>query len=89
MTADHVAHFQHHGYAVVRQLFNTAEIAELAAAFGRLWTEGSRHPRSFRHGNLLYRIGRDPALGRVLRLVQWPAYADPVLDRYRLDRRLL
>ena len=87
--SDHVAQFHRQGFAVVRGVLAAGEVAELAAAFDRQWAEGLRHPRSFRHGNLLYRVGRDAALGRVLRLVQWPAYVDPVLDRYRTDRRLL
>src|SRR3546814_2640733 len=43
------------GYAVVRGLFSAAEIAVLAAAFDRIWAEGMRLGRSFRHGN---QIGR-------------------------------
>lgn len=73
----------------MRGVFGPGDIAELADAFDRQWAVGLTHPKSFRHGNLLYRLGQDGALGRVLRLVQWPAYVDGVLDRYRLDRRLL
>jgi len=84
----YVRDFHHHGYAVVRSVFSTAEVAELAAAFDRIWAEGLRHPRSFRHGNVLYRVGEDPAVGRVLKLMQWPSYFDPQLDRLRQDARL-
>lgn len=80
--------YRRNGYAVIRNLFSAAEAAELAAAFDRCHAEGLRHGRSFRHGNLLYRLGRDPNLGRVVRLVQWGAWIDPVLDRYRLDPRI-
>ncbi|MEJ0067813.1 MAG: phytanoyl-CoA dioxygenase family protein [Pseudomonadota bacterium] len=80
--------YRRRGYAVVRGVFAPAEIAELAAAFDRLHREALSHPRSFRHGNQLFRLGTDPALGRIVRLVQWPSYGDPVLERFRLDRRV-
>jgi ectoine hydroxylase-related dioxygenase (phytanoyl-CoA dioxygenase family) len=82
------AHFREHGYAIVRGVFAPHEVAHLAAAFDRHWLEGMAHPATFRHGNLLYRLGEDAALGRVLRLVQWPSYVDPVLARFRTDERL-
>ena len=47
------------------------------------------HPQTWRHGNLLYRLGEDRELGKVLRLVQWPSYCDPVLNRFRTDARML
>jgi ectoine hydroxylase-related dioxygenase (phytanoyl-CoA dioxygenase family) len=86
--AEAIRHYRDEGYAVLRGVFRPAEIAELAAAFDRHWQLGMAHPASFRHGNLLYRLGEDAALGRVLRLVQWPSYDDPVLARYRTDPRL-
>ncbi len=47
------------------------------------------HGASFRHGNLFYRLGKDAALGKIVRLVQWPSYADPVLESARRDPRWL
>ncbi len=75
------------GYAVIRGLFSPDEVAEIAAAFDRLQAEGLRLGRSFRHGNLLFRLGDDPHLGRILRMVQWPSWRDALLDRVRLDLR--
>src|SRR5215813_4695595 len=89
MAPDHVIHYQRQGYAVVKGVFAPDQVAELAAAFDRLHAQALQHPKSYRHGNLLYRLGRDANLGRIVRLVQWPSYVDPVLDRYRLDRRVL
>jgi ectoine hydroxylase-related dioxygenase (phytanoyl-CoA dioxygenase family) len=83
-----VRHYHEQGYAVVRGVFDADEVATLAAAFDRHWRQGMAHRRSFRHGNLLYRLGDDAVLGRVLRLVQWPSYTDAVLARYRTDERL-
>jgi len=77
------------GYAVLRGVIGAAEIAAIAAAFDRHWAAGMAHRRSFRHGNLLYRLGDDPALGKLVRLVQWPAYADPALEAVRRDPRFL
>lgn len=75
------------GYAVVRGLFGPAEVAAMAAAFDRLYAEGLARGRSWRHGNLLFRLGQDPGLGPVLRMVQWPAWCDRLLAQARLDPR--
>ncbi|HYN38411.1 MAG TPA: phytanoyl-CoA dioxygenase family protein [Rhodospirillales bacterium] len=85
----HVSAYWAQGFAIVRGVFDAAEVAELADAFDRIRAEGMRHPRSFRHGNVFFRIGEDARLGRTLRYMQWPAYIDPVLDRYRTDPRML
>src|SRR5918912_1980473 len=80
--------YREQGYAVLRGLFAAAEIEEIAKAFDLHWAIGMAHRASWRHGNRFYRQGRDAALGRVLRLVQWPSYDDPVLARYRIDPRI-
>jgi ectoine hydroxylase-related dioxygenase (phytanoyl-CoA dioxygenase family) len=87
--ADALEHYHAEGYAVLRGVFAPDEIAALAAAFDRHWRIGMDHKASWRHGNLYYRLGRDAALGKVLRLVQWPSYEDEVLARVRTDARLL
>lgn len=87
--ADAIAQYREEGYAVVRGFFPAAEVAAVAAAFDRHWREGMAHRASFRHGNLFYRQGKDPRLGKILRLVQWPAYVDPVLEGVRRDPRWL
>jgi ectoine hydroxylase-related dioxygenase (phytanoyl-CoA dioxygenase family) len=89
MNRGHVEHYREFGYAVVKGVFGAGEVAELALAFDRMRAQGLRHPASFRHGNLLFRLGEDPRLGRILRMVQWPSYVDPVLARYRTAPRLL
>lgn len=85
----HVQEYRQHGYAIVRGVFSRGEVAEIARAFDRIWAEGLRHPKSYRHGNVFYRVAEDPAIGRILRFMQWPAYFDPVLDAVRKDARLL
>ena len=84
-----VAHYRAQGYAVLRGFFGPSEVAEIAAASDRQWQAGMAHHASFRHGNLFYRLGRDARLGKVLRLVQWPSYVDPVLEAVRRDPRWL
>ena len=83
-----LSHYSRYGYAVVRDVFSRDETVDLAAAFDRHWAEGMAHTSSFRHGNLLYRLGIDPKLGKVVRLVQWPSYADTALERVRRDPRM-
>src|SRR5690348_11626864 len=85
----HVEEYRQQGYAVVRGVFGTADLAPLSAAFDRHYAAGLKHPGSFRDGNALVRIRRDPQLGRIVPMVQWPSYADAVLAGFRTDRRLL
>ncbi|HXQ52917.1 MAG TPA: phytanoyl-CoA dioxygenase family protein [Stellaceae bacterium] len=92
MTRDFAAalrHYEDEGYAVVRGFFAPDEVAAIAASFDRHWRDGMAHRASFRHGNLFYRQGRDPRLGKILRLVQWPAYVDATLEAARRDPRWL
>jgi ectoine hydroxylase-related dioxygenase (phytanoyl-CoA dioxygenase family) len=88
MDRAYIDDYQRDGFAVVRGVFSPWEVAELQAAFNRIYAEGLKHPKSFRHGNTFYRISDDPRLGRILRLMQWPSYFEPVLNRFRLDPRM-
>ncbi len=85
----YLGNYERFGYAIVRGVFNADEVAELGAAFDRIYTQGLQHPKSFRHGNSLFRLSNDPKLGRIVRFMQWPSYFDPVLDRFRRDMRML
>jgi ectoine hydroxylase-related dioxygenase (phytanoyl-CoA dioxygenase family) len=87
--AEALKQYREEGYAVVRGLFAPDEVAAMAAAFDRHWRTGMAHRASFRHGNLYYRQGKDARLGKILRLVQWPAYVDEKLEAARRDPRWL
>ncbi|MHA6718052.1 phytanoyl-CoA dioxygenase family protein [Sphingomonas sp. RS6] len=85
---DLVAAYRSDGYAVVRGLFAPDEVAAIGAAMDRVHAEGVAHGRSFRHGNLFYRVlaGED---GRpIVPMVQWMAYHQPLFDQVRTDRRI-
>jgi ectoine hydroxylase-related dioxygenase (phytanoyl-CoA dioxygenase family) len=88
MERAYLDHYREHGYAVVKGVLAPLEVAELAAAFDRVYAQALGHPKSFRHQNVLFRIAADAGLGRVVRMVQWPAYFEPVLARYRTDARV-
>jgi len=88
MSSGHLERYRRDGYAVVRGVFGAADVAAMAAAFDRIYAEGLGHPKSYRHGNVYYRVRTDPNIGRVIRLMQWPSYFDPVLARYRTDPRM-
>ena len=82
-----LAHYWREGYAVVRGFFDRAEIAEIGDALDRIYAEGVNHGRSFRHGNLFYNVTPGPDGEPLVRMVQWPSYHQPVLNRVRLDPR--
>ncbi|HEY6048355.1 MAG TPA: phytanoyl-CoA dioxygenase family protein, partial [Sphingomicrobium sp.] len=86
---DHVAEYLRDGYAIVPGLFNKDEVAEIAAACDQLYAEGVAHGRSFRHGNLFYNIAASTEGEPLVRMVQWPSYHQGVLNRLRLDTRIL
>ena len=83
-----VADYHRDGFAVVRGLFGSEEIERIAAATEQLYQEGVRHSRSFRHGNLFYNVADGADDEPLVRMVQWPSYHQPVLNRVRLDRRI-
>ena len=74
------------GYAVARGFFTREEIAAIAADIDIVHAEGLAHGRSFRHGNLFFKVAQGPD-GPVLQMVQWAAYHRPLLDAVRLDPR--
>jgi len=86
LSAD-LAHYWRDGYAIIRGFFDKSEIAEIAAAADELYAEGVAHKHCFRHGNLFYNVARGTDGEPCVRLVQWPSYHQPVLNRVRLDRR--
>ena len=75
------------GYAVVRGVFSAPETEEISAALDELYAEGVAHGRCFRHGNLFYNVARQGDGEPFTRMVQWPSYHQPVLNRVRLDTR--
>src|ERR1041385_278259 len=77
------------GYCVVRGVYREAEVAELAGAAKALWEEGRRHPRTFRRGDVEFRIDADPARGPSLRFVQGAARVAGACARGRIEPRLL
>lgn len=83
-----IEHYWREGYAVVRGLFSLDEVAAIVAAIDQLYAEGVAHGRSFRHGNLFYNVAAGSTGEPLVRMVQWPSYHQPLLNRVRLDRRI-
>jgi ectoine hydroxylase-related dioxygenase (phytanoyl-CoA dioxygenase family) len=86
--ADHVAHYRREGYAILRGVFGADEIEAIRAAADRVHSEALGHGRSFRHGNLFYRVVEDGSGGPTVPIVQWPSWRHAALDSVRLDRRI-
>lgn len=80
---DLVEQYRTEGYAVIRRLIAPSEVAELAAACDAAHAEGIAHQRSFRHGNLHYRLDH----GEV-RMVQWASRDHAALGAFRIDPRI-
>jgi ectoine hydroxylase-related dioxygenase (phytanoyl-CoA dioxygenase family) len=71
------------GYAIVRGLFRPDEIEALGRAVDAEHAEAMALGRSFRYGNLHYRLDGDE-----VRMVQWPSYHNVALDRVRTNPRI-
>ncbi len=89
MNQSHVEQYRDQGFAVIKDVFAPAEIQELRAAFDRVYAQGMAYGRSFRDGNTLFKISDDKNRGPIMRIMQWPSYFDQVLNRFRLDPRML
>lgn len=85
---DYVTHYLHEGYAILRSVFSLSEIEAIGSAVDDVHAEGIRHGRSFRHGNLFYRVAVDEGGETIVPIVQWPAYRHDALNEVRLDRRM-
>ena len=90
---DHVAQFHDLGYAIVRSVFTPDEVDALAAAIDRIYARAIGHeegtPATAGRPEVGFRTVEDPHLGRICRIATWPAYFEPLLDRVRVDRRML
>ena len=83
-----LTHYWRDGYAIVRGFFDRQELAEISAALDQIYAEGVKHGRCFRHGNLFYNVARQrDGSEPLVRMVQWPSYHQPVLNRVRLHTR--
>lgn len=87
-TDDYVADYWRDGYAVIRGLFNPAEIRSIAAAADQVHDEALAHGRCFRHGNLFYNVAASDDGAPQVRMAQWPSYHQPALNAVRLDLRI-
>src|SRR3546814_12974338 len=81
--------FEAEGYAVLCRVFTAAEVAEMAAAFDRIWARALAGGRSWRDRNVFFCVAEEPGNGPVLRFAQWTAWIDPALERVRRDPRPL
>ena len=86
--ADYVATYRRQGFVILRGIFGADEVAAIGAAADQVHDEGARLGRSFRHGNLFYRVARGEAGAEpVVQMVQWPSYHQAALNAVRLDLR--
>lgn len=85
----YVNHYLRHGYAVIKGVFSGTEIEVLARAFDRILAEALNDGQGVLHENAGFRFSDDPVVGRIVRIARWPSYCNEVLDRYRVDGRLL
>lgn len=86
---DHVEHYLKHGYAVVRGVFGPDDIERLSRRFDGVKQRFQNIDSTPTHENVRSIINDDGDHGAVLRMVQWPAFIDPVLHDYRIEPRLL
>lgn len=83
------AYYWDQGYAVFKQVWTPAEIAEAHAATDRVKARGLAHGQGYRHGNQVYWHVQDPHIGPNIIGMQWPSYDEPLLEAMRRDPRML
>jgi hypothetical protein len=74
------------GYAVVRGFWPAGELAALSDTVEAVRAAALGHGRSFRHGNLFYRLVETPA-GVHVAMAQWACWHFPALDAFRTHPR--
>ena len=87
--SDHVESLREHGYAVVRDVFPAAEMAEIAGEAASVYEQAMTHPCSYRDKNLQFELVRDPETGaRFVIQAYWFAWINPRLEALRRDPRV-
>lgn len=85
---DYVDHYWEHGYAIVRGLFDQAEMAEIQAESRRIYQEGLKHHATWRDRNVLFEVLPESFRGRRYVLqAHWMAWISPLFERQRRDPR--
>lgn len=84
--ADPLTAYARDGYAIIRGFFSADEVRAIGAAMDAVYAEGVAYGRSFRHGNLFYKVASADGTPAV-QMVQWPSYHNAVLNAVRLDPR--
>jgi len=79
-------HYRRDGYAVVRGFWPKDELGALSDVVEAVRAAALAHGRSFRHGNLFYRLV-DSAEGPHVAMAQWACWAFPELDTVRTHPR--
>lgn len=85
----HADHCQHLGYAIIRNVFDNSEIRELGRAFDEIHAFSMNGNEGLIRPRIDCQFSDDPMLGRILRIARWPSYCNDILDKYRVDIRLL
>jgi len=89
VSKQYLEQYREQGFAIVRGVFAADDLAVLRDAFDEVYAEGLCHSRSYRHQNVFFSVMEDAHLGKIVRMVQWPSYFNDVLNRCRLDKRML
>src|SRR3546814_19969541 len=66
--------FKAEGYAVLRRVFTAAEVAEMAAAFDRIWARALAGGRSWRASNVSFCVAVETGNGPGFLFPQWQAW---------------
>jgi hypothetical protein len=83
---DMVARYRRDGYAIVRGFWPADELGPLSEVVEAVQAEARAQGRSFRHGNLHYRLV-DRADGPHVAMAQWACWQFPRLDAMRTHPR--
>lgn len=82
------ARYAQDGYAIIRGFWPQAELARLSDTVEAVRAAALAHGRSFRHGNLFYRV--EPGGGAPhVAMAQWACWHFPALDAFRTHPRFL
>lgn len=85
---DPAARFAQDGYAIVRGFWPQPELASLSQTVEAVRAAALAQGRSFRHGNLFYRVEAGAGTPHVA-MAQWACWHVPALDAFRSHPRFL